>query len=224
MTRLIGVVGSSKQAGKNTVARIIKAIDAGFNDRYDTLDVIENWDNREWMVDDRSNFEIVSFAGKLKQVVSVITGCERGFLDDERFKQSKLGGDWGELSGWSFREILQFVGTDLLRKRFHKDIWVNALFAEWKPKYYSNGITDVEHRMPDWIIADCRFPNEVEAVRSRGGKLVKVVRKGKRKDLHKSETALDGFDDFDAIIKNNGTLLNLIDEVQLAYHKYLKGT
>jgi len=66
---------------------------------------------------------------------------------------------------------------------------------------------------PNWIITDCRFPNEAEAIKKRGGILVRIQRDGiKPINPHISETALDGFS-FDYVIKNNGTIPELIEIV-----------
>lgn len=80
------------------------------------------------------------------------------------------------------REILQIVGTDLFRKMLAPDIWVKATFREIKKQ-----CLDVA------IIADVRFPEEVEAISSEGGYIVRLNRTI-YKDYHESERALDHFD------------------------------
>lgn len=57
-----------------------------------------------------------------------------------------------------------------------------------------------------------RFPNELEAVKSRGGITVRVKREKavpRARQLHESETALDGAQ-FDFTIDNNGSLEDLV--------------
>lgn len=82
------------------------------------------------------------------------------------------------------RLLLQYIGTDLFRSKINTDIWVNALFADYNPLYTMKEIdrstmarTEVDHLVhPTWIISDVRFPNEVEAIKDRGGIVVRINR------------------------------------------------
>jgi hypothetical protein len=74
----------------------------------------------------------------------------------------------------------------------------------------------IEHRGPV-VVTDCRFPNEAEAIRSAGGKVVRVIRPGLvSTDTHVSETALDDFV-ADAEIINSGTLDDLAGVVRALF-------
>jgi hypothetical protein len=97
-------------------------------------------------------FEIKKFAGKLKQMASLLTGIPVEDFEDQEIKNSILGEEWGKLGVnnpllaiepfekfqfWelmSVRELLQKLGTDAVRDGLHKDAWVNALFADYKSK------------------------------------------------------------------------------------------
>jgi hypothetical protein len=77
------------------------------------------------------------------------------------------------------RILLQLLGTECGRQIIHPNIWVNALFADYKGKYL--GATDdmkepVEMCFPNWIITDVRFPNEAKAIKDRGGIVIRVER------------------------------------------------
>jgi len=85
------------------------------------------------------------------------------------------------------RLLLQLLGTDCGRDIIHPNIWVNSLFADYKPQDSLKGVLFtlrdgstkfVESALsyPSWIITDCRFPNEAEAVKSRGGIVIRVER------------------------------------------------
>lgn len=80
------------------------------------------------------------------------------------------------------RLILQLVGTECGREIIHPNIWVNALFADYKShiKNYpnlikSNGNNLIEGETysmgkavyPNWIITDVRFPNEYQAIQKQ---------------------------------------------------------
>lgn len=103
------------------------------------------------------------------------------------------------------RDIMQLLGTEVGRS-IHPNIWVNAMFANW---------SDQDH----WILTDVRFPNEAEAIKSRGGVVIRVNRQDLLRlghidiDEHPSEVALDNYSDFDYIIDNNGDMEQLIKRV-----------
>ena len=80
------------------------------------------------------------------------------------------------------RLLLQLVGTECIRDKVHPNAWVNALFADYKYEIHRSevptraaGFID-QHVYPNWIITDMRFPNELEAVKSRGGITIRVDR------------------------------------------------
>lgn len=91
------------------------------------------------------------------------------------------------------REVMQFVGTDLFRKMKY-DVWSSATI---------NQIQRDKPRLA--IIADCRFPNEVDAVKNVGGIVIKLNRNLYNSN-HESETALDAInynpDNFDLVVDN----------------------
>lgn len=82
----------------------------------------------------------------------------------------------------TYRELLQYLGTDLLRNQLHENVWVNAVMSKYIPEYKFNDGTkaSVENwhntRLPNWIITDVRFPNEAKAIKDRGGIIIKVER------------------------------------------------
>lgn len=65
----------------------------------------------------------------------------------------------------------------------------------------------------NFIITDTRFPNELEAVKKRGGITIRVNRPGLTKSNHLSETSLDSAT-FDFIINNDKDIKHLINEVR----------
>jgi hypothetical protein len=120
---------------------------------------------------------------------------------------------YGELP--TYRTMLQELGTDVMRKRFHDNTWINATFADWhhisgNRHWAGNAITiAAAMKEPKWIITDVRFPNEVRAIKERNGIVLRMQRDGAPASDHISETALDDYKNFDAIIDNNGTLEQL---------------
>jgi len=105
------------------------------------------------------------------------------------------------------REVMQFVGTEFFRK-IYEPVWAEGTL---------NRIT--EHGSQMAVITDCRFPNEVEAVKKRGGKVIRLTRGQHSSDAHASELALDkenyDWNNFDAIIDN--AEMSISDQNQALY-------
>jgi hypothetical protein len=74
-----------------------------------------------------------------------------------------------------------------------------------------------EPRYPYWIIPDIRFPNEANAVKNKGGIVIKVERTFYKNDndTHDSETALDAGFNYDWVIPNSGTINDLLAQVSI---------
>jgi len=72
----------------------------------------------------------------------------------------------------------------------------------YEPIWIDNCFNRIEEDSPEIaIIGDCRFINEVNAVKSRGGKVVRLLRSVKQ-GSHTSEIDLDGYNGYDAVINN----------------------
>lgn len=77
------------------------------------------------------------------------------------------------------RVLLQEYGTEV-RRGDRDDYWVH----QWLSGLSNNGVV---------LVDDVRFKNEAEAVKSRGGILIRLVRKDMvNLDTHKSEVEQDG--------------------------------
>lgn len=77
------------------------------------------------------------------------------------------------------RLLMQLVGTDCGRDIIHPNIWINALMSQYKEiEYTIKGIMTYMplYKFPNWIITDTRFPNEVAAIKKRGGVVIRINR------------------------------------------------
>lgn len=81
------------------------------------------------------------------------------------------------------RLLLQLIGTNAIRKHVHPNYWVNCLMSEYKPiKTQCNCLATTYEGCseyldyPNWVISDTRFPNELKAVKDRGGISIRVSR------------------------------------------------
>jgi hypothetical protein len=165
-----------KQSGKTTCAKII-------SDFYDKTSA------------QKYTIKIYNFADPLKNDICInILGMnyDQCYGSDEN-KNSITDIEWDGRK-LTAREVMQFVGTDIFRK-MKSNVWADAT------------IQKIKKESPDIaIIADCRFPNEVEAIKKAGGHVIKLTRNPFNSD-HESETALDynryNHSNFDLILTNH---------------------
>lgn len=211
--RLIGLSGKAG-SGKDTVASFLQSFYTGFwrlDNPYFKTACIDSVKAGIAPYIIRSAAKGVSlrrksFAHKLKEVCSILTGISVNDFNDPLVKSSLLpegfGSDRLGKDRITARELLQVVGTEAIRNNLNKDIWVNALFSEWEKVPDNNG----------WVVTDVRFENEVRSINERGGVVIRVDRPGIESGDHTSETALDQYD-FKFRVNNNGTLSDLYDSV-----------
>jgi hypothetical protein len=155
------------------------------------------------------NWEIKKFAGKLKQIASIITGVTVDKFEDQEFKKTNMPECWDKpqqsgrykaLKPMTYRQFLQELGTNAMRDNLHSNVWVSALFSDYNTS-------------SRWIITDTRFHNELEAVKSIGGITIRVVRPDIKQDNHPSETALDDAE-FDYTVINDGSIEDLVVKIR----------
>lgn len=178
-------------------------------------------------------------------------------------KRKKIEGVQSYISEYpmTVREFLQKLGTEAIRDGLHTNAWVNALFSDYTTTRSPRPGSDLEQlgedfrlpkggkfiskdnneyffdRYPTWIITDVRFPNEAEAITSRGGVIFRINRSipleryhtlpdgsmtmdtSKSIARHPSETSLDDWP-FHEVIENDGTIPELIEKVKIVLEKH----
>lgn len=264
---IIGISGKIG-AGKDTIGHIIRWLTNHEEQKNwdNSIHAFLNWHLKS--TSNNWNWEIRKFADKLKDMICLLIGCTRSQLEDQDFKNKELGEEWWyhkvqsearyghELIPYSSsninltiikltpRKLLQLLGTECGRNIIHPNIWINALFADYKwPYKIDRAITHGKipreevllKSLPNWIITDVRFPNEAKAIKDRNEILIRTNRYkeysnelycqgGKQSpdwngieelpSTHESETALDNYQGFDYVIDNNGTIEELVDKVK----------
>ena len=176
-----------------------------------------------------------SFANTLKDAVSCVFGWDRTLLEgrttEAREWREQVDTWWAErldMPHLTPRWVLQYWGTDVLRKGFHDDIWIASL--ENKMRKTTDNI----------VISDVRFPNEIKAIHNAGGIVVRIKRgeepewyqdavnmnagntnmswlistdRIKKLGIHASETSWVG-GDIDYTIFNDTTIDALFDQIK----------
>jgi hypothetical protein len=170
-----------------------------------------------------------SFAASLKDAVAQVFGWDRQLLEG-RTAQSRAWREqpdewWSQRLGQTItpRHVLQYWGTEVIRNGFHDDMWIASL---------ENKIRTSQDNV---VITDCRFPNEIRAIRAQGGRIIWIqrgplpawfdsavrancgelvfVENLKTLGVHPSETAWAGTV-FDAEINNNDTIDELFAQLK----------
>jgi len=218
--QLIICLSGKKRSGKNTAANFIAAsflkrnanikdfkinklglLDARKNDHYFTVE--EGEFNK---IFNNSEIKIYSFADELKRFCINVLGLtyEQCYGTEEQ-KNSLTNLFWIDMpifpkdrteipanEKMTARLVLQYFGTDIVRKMCD-NAWVNATLAKIR-----------EDNVKLALICDGRFPNEIEAINSIGGKTIRLLRNVAGRDEHSSETILDNYpkDKFSLVIDN----------------------
>lgn len=131
------------------------------------------------------------FSEPLKQTVASIFGWSSQMLGNLAYKEERLPHALLTYDGrplWTRREVLQYIGTDVFRT-MDPAVWINAALraaAGRANQFDCSG----------FICTDCRFPNELEAIKNHFGQVlvVRLVKVGGAQTLassHSSETEID---------------------------------
>ena len=204
---LIGISGKVG-SGKDTVGSIIKLLNVDEREFTPTTgNIVADLKLDSYYTSIcSSSYEIKKFAGATTRAFKEITGINYHTLSREEKEKVRP---------------LYVKFAEGQKAIFEPNVWVNALFAKYKltKPLGLEGHTWNEGKLPSWIITDVRFENEAQAIKDRGGIVIRVnrPRKGLRQEgiyvTHPSETALDNWA-FDYVIENNGSIAELVEKVK----------
>lgn len=152
MKKTLIAVSGKIGSGKDTVAEIIQILTYLDRVKLPFSMVAFNYNKVHATSKFHSEWQIKKFAGKLKEIIALLTGCKVEDLESQDFKNKELGKEWIRYIQHSHRRIvnaeppyphfgpepmtyrllLQEVGTEAMRECIHPNIWVNALFSDYK--------------------------------------------------------------------------------------------
>jgi len=147
------------------------------------------------------NWHIRSFGDAIKTVCAALAGEDVAPYYSQTGKAELLS-----VFGRTRGEMLQQVGQAL--RVWEPNIWVNSFFSQLP----SNAFV---------LVPDVRYPSEADPILARGGLMLRVEGDplqqrgdGTRDDNHPSETVMDAYTRFDAVIYNNGSMADLERQVR----------
>ncbi len=177
-------------------------------------------------------FKKLSFARRVKDAAAAVFGWDRDLLEGAT-KESR---EWREqvdpFWGLSPRLALQKIGTEMFRQHIRDDIWIKGVEKDLAAEPFTR-----------FVITDCRFQNEIDAIRRAGGRLIYVERGPKPDWVDRAKAAYAGSsanvrwfeergihvtvwttyalaEQADEVIENNGSLDELYSAVR--YHLFIK--
>jgi hypothetical protein len=142
-------------------------------------------------------YKLVKFAGPLKTMLRAIG------LDDEELEGSRKEVPCNLLCGHTPRHAMVTLGTEWGRDLIGVNFWA-GLWQEEAAAHINSGYVVV--------VDDCRFPNELEAVKRMGGIAWHIVRPdhaGSSLPEHRSEVALAPYYDQMTTLVNDGDICAL---------------
>jgi hypothetical protein len=146
-------------------------------------------------------YNIVKFAGALKEMLRTYlsyVGVYEVMIEDlieGQYKEVPLK----QFCDKTTRYAMQTLGTEWGRDLIGNDIWVRAAMAR-------------AAQFDRVVISDVRFPNEVEAIRKAGGRIIHVMRPGIDVQAHASELLVASLY-YDFLVLNDGTIDELNQKV-----------
>jgi hypothetical protein len=150
------------------------------------------------------HIQLYSFADPLKQDICInILGLtwDQCYGSDYN-KNTMTSLKWEDMPGYhgssqglmTAREVMEYVGTGIFRQ-IKLSSWVNGTI---------NKILKEQPKLA--VIIDCRFPNEIEAIKNHNGKVIRLSRSKYNSDSE-SESILDekqyDWSQFDFIVRND---------------------
>lgn len=112
-----------------------------------------------------------AFADPVKKICEIMFLLDAKQMTDPVLKET-LDGRWGATP----RQMMQRVGTDMVRQIWGEDFWIENMDMR---------IQGGHERI---VVSDVRFPNEAGWIKKKGGVLVRIEDGKPHPDTHPSET------------------------------------
>lgn len=173
---------------------------------------------------EKINKKIFIISGKARHGKNTVADLIKEYYENQNLKvindsyayyikdYAKRISDWDGNEDTKPRELLQQLGTNLIRQNIDRLFFINRMIEDLKVfSYFYDIIT----------ISDGRFEEELDLIKNKFDNviLIKVDRPNFDNGLtqeqknHPTETSLDNYNKFDYIIENDSTIENLKEKV-----------
>ena len=222
-------IGGYKNSGKNEAASMLEYLlnSPDFMHTYKCYTLFH-----KWFVNKK--YKITSFAYPLKRTLAALLNVDIKRFEDRKFKEyyyvyfpdlriTDIPDNRKILSDGKFtkminnrdlsflkthyitiRQLLQVFGTEIMRNLFGDKLWILSTLNE----------------KTNLIVSDLRFKVEYESVKENFGQCILIDREGCNPGNHASEKEIEDLyknDKFDWIIRNDGTLEDLFNNLKAWY-------
>lgn len=161
--------------------------------------------------------KFIAFADPLKQMarISFPEIPRKWFYGSSKYRNEIIPGAYKDGVPLTVRQLLIDLGNDFGRK-YKSTMWIDNFHNRLEKIFLKNPVAV--------IVTDCRFRNEFDFLKEGGFFQIRIVRDSYTKINDVSETNQDGILDseFDAVINNNGTKIQLKNQVDEIVAKLLK--
>jgi len=90
---LIGINGYAG-VGKDTIGTIIQYLNCKNVGNVSIEEACKNYKDHQWWLEEQSEWDIKKFAGKLKDIASILTAIPIEKFEDQEFKKTNLSSEW----------------------------------------------------------------------------------------------------------------------------------
>mgnify|MGYP000622127740 CR=1 FL=1 len=160
----------------------------------------------DYLINSLFQFKSYAFANPLKRL------CRDLF----ELRDEQLEGHLKEVVDprWNVtpRMLYQKIGTELFRHRLKREIPDLLCDNIWIKKFEMWYET---HKEGNIVVVDCRFEDEIDAIKKRGGYILCIERDLEQNDHHVSEQIYKTYP-ADVVIQNDNDLLSLYNKVEAA--------
>ena len=166
----------------------------------------------DWLCANKQ-FVKLRFADTLKMVVATLFDWPQSSLEDRTFKEH-VDSRWGI----SPRQAMQWLGTEGLREGMpntYQDMFNTVGRNFWVKRFLADAQTFTGY---DIVVPDCRFQNEVDAIRDQGGIVYQVIRDSHEPqgEVHASER-INQLQGVASYIDNNGSIDDLYHNLSVIF-------
>jgi hypothetical protein len=169
-------------------------------------------------------FTKLSFAEPLKKVCVELFDLSDNQVNGSDKEKEIVDSRWG----YSARQLMQIIGTELFRNNLPKYMRLGYQLADnpadnsiniWVHILHKKIISLQEKGINYFVISDVRFLDEINLIQSLGGYIIKLNRVNDSNDTHISETELDNTK-FEYNIENNGTIDELYKSIKYIVERF----
>ncbi len=123
------------------------------------------------------------------------------------------------ISGWNGEEntkprsLLQEIGTSIIRDKIDNEFFIKRIIGDIQVySYYCDAIT----------ISDARLPEEIDSIYENFDNVIRINIErpnfdnnlNNREKMHRTEIGLDGYNNYDYVIINDGTIEDLNKKIE----------